>query len=226
MRKISATAEVSTFFSQATAPVGTTVRGLHGIALDAADNVYVSYGATANTFAGRFAADRRGIFKISQTGTASILNTGGSGRPNDLGPAPYIYHIAVDKSGTVYALSDGGLYKLKDDTITAVLDAQGKPIQFTNPAFPNLYSDKNAYFIYSMACDDAGNLFIADRNNATLQMLSTTGVLTTVAGVAGKQGEALGTALPGLLHIPGALSWIGGRQFLLRSGNGLVRVQR
>jgi hypothetical protein len=58
-------------------------------------------------------------------------------------------------------------------------DGAGTAARFNGPA--------------GVAVDSAGNVYVADSGNGTIRKVTPTGVVTTLAGLAGSQGSADGT---------------------------------
>ncbi len=90
------------------------------------------------------------------------------------------------------------------------VDAAGTAARFTAP---------NA-----IAVDASDNLYVADTNNHTIRKIVTaTGAVTTVAGVAGQKGVLLGD-LPGSLSFPYGVKSIDPRTLALTTAHGVVRL--
>src|SRR5206468_281196 len=58
-----------------------------------------------------------------------------------------------------------------------------------------------------LALDGAGNLYVADSGNAVIRKVTPAGVVTTVAGQAGKTGHADGVASSALFDLPRAIAF-------------------
>ena len=74
-----------------------------------------------------------------------------------------------------------------------------------------------------VAVDARGNFYVADTGNATIRKISPEGQVTTVAGIAGQAGGALGP-LPGRLTEPRSVAVTPAGDLLVLCGNGIVQV--
>jgi DNA-binding beta-propeller fold protein YncE len=74
-----------------------------------------------------------------------------------------------------------------------------------------------------VAVDDAGNVFVADTGNGTVRRIGTDGTVTTVAGVPGRAGTALGP-LPGGLSRPRSLAVTPDGDLVVLCGEGVVQI--
>ena len=78
----------------------------------------------------------------------------------------------------------------------------------------------------AVAFDDNGYVYIADAGNHVIRMISPSGEVRTVAGVAGQAGFSEGLAGASLLNYPMgvAVTACGGRIYISDTGNHLIRV--
>jgi hypothetical protein len=150
--------------------------GPSGVAVDSAGNVYV--------------ADQgnNAIRKITPAGMVSTL----AGGPNlvglEDGPVArahfeYPQWLAADAFGNAY-VDDEGVRKIGTNGIVSTLaggsgksgsaDGVGTAAQFNTPG--------------GLAVDGSGNIFVVDTLNSTIRMITTNGVVTTQAGLAGVGG--------------------------------------
>src|SRR5689334_14822002 len=153
----------------------------NGVAVDSAGNVYVAD------------RDNYTIRKVSAAGVVTTLagNAGMSGSADGTGPDARFNSptgVTVDTAGNVY-VADLGNQTIRKITTAGVVttlagtagmmgsaDATGPDARFSNP--------------YGVTVDTAFNVYVADRGNETIRQVTTTGVVTTLAGSAGMSGSA------------------------------------
>ncbi|NVK53355.1 MAG: Ig-like domain-containing protein, partial [Flavobacteriaceae bacterium] len=163
IRKVTSDGTVSTFVD-----VG-SFSSPKDVALDISGNLYV--------------ADIHTIYKVTSSGVVSIL--AGSGTPGDVdgvGTAASfnsLLGIAVDASGNIY-VSDSGNNKIKKITSTGVVstlagsgaigdaDGVGTAASFNSPN--------------GLVVDALGNAYVSDSRNNKIRKITSTGVVSTLAG--------------------------------------------
>ena len=149
-----------------------------GIAVDAAGNLYV---ADVNNFRVR-KIDRQGVI-------TTIAGTGHSGYSGDGGPAIAAQlfgpgSLAFDAEGNLYiadfiSVEDGSrVRKIDQDGIITTVAGGGKP----GAAVEGGLATSAWLAIGGMAFDAEGNLYIADRNSASVRRVDKNGFITTFAG--------------------------------------------
>jgi len=181
IRKITPTGVVSTY-------CGTGVNGYNEISgnnisfssltdltIDSFNNLYVT--AT-------------GVHKIAQDGTISTISR----------IRLYRYGITIDNNQNIYLADGQGIIRKMDmsGNVTIVAGSQGQygpNIGYLNGVGTNaLFNQPNA-----VVCDSAGNIYVADSGNNVIRRISTSGVVTTVAGSpsgqAGYRDDVSGNAL-------------------------------
>lgn len=152
-----------------------TSNGLCGLALDRNGNLFVSdYGNSR-------------IRKISPDGMVTTAYGGPSGFSGDNGPAVSARFsnpagLFFDKFGNLY-FSDLNNHRIRKITADGIITTvAGNGIQgFSGDAGPALNASLNTPTM--AVADDAGNLYISDRNNARVRKVDASGIITTVAGV-------------------------------------------
>lgn len=165
----------------------------NGIGMDGSGSIYV--------------ADYRNhtIRKISPNGMVSTLagSPGVPGSADGLGPVARFnnpFGIAVASNGTVYVADTGNhIIRSVDPTglVTTVAgtaglvgssDGTGSLARFNGPI--------------GLALDLAGNLFIVDNTNFNIRKMTPSGVVTTLAGLAGTPGSSDGTGTSARFYAP------------------------
>ena len=155
-----------------------------GVAVDTAGNVYVAD------------SNNQSIRKITSAGVVTTLAglAGTLGSTDATGTAArfkFPQGVAVDTAGNVY-VADTDNHTIRKITSAGVvttlaglagtsgaLDATGSAARFNRPQ--------------GVAVDATGNVYVGDNANFTLRKITSAGVVTTLAGVAGNFGSADGT---------------------------------
>ena len=108
-----------------------------------------------------------------------------------------IQALAVDDAGNVYAQIPGGLGRIGTNGLLTVLAGQGSGF---NGDGPLPAATARFSYIWGLALNSAGELFIADTGNHRLRKLSN-GIVSTVAGRSHFEGDG-GPGVLALLHQP------------------------
>jgi sugar lactone lactonase YvrE len=196
---------------------------LEGLACDTAGNLYIcdydnnrvryvnKATGIVNTFIGR-----NGLFDEGYTATDAEL-----GRATNL---------ATDASGNVY-IADGPNNRVRKlnaatGTITTVAGngIAGYGYGFSGDGGPATAAQ--LYFPYSVAIDNAGNLYIADCYNSRVRKVSAAGIITTLAGngTAGFSGDG-GAAIGAELNYPAGVAVdAAGNVYIADEGNSAIRM--
>jgi streptogramin lyase len=186
-----------------------------GVAVDGAGTVYVA-DANNNT-----------IREITPAGVVTTLAglAGQGGSADGTGSAASFRRplgVAVDGAGTVYVADTGNntIRKITSaGTVTTLAgtagvygsaDATGAAASFDLPI--------------GLAVDSAGNIYVVDSMNATIRKVTSTGVVTTLAGTAGAQGSADDTGAAASFSDPfGAAVDSTGNVYVADTGNNTIR---
>lgn len=186
-----------------------------GMATDAAGNVYVGdlYNQT--------------IRKITPTGSVSTLaGMAGQGGSTDgtgsgalfQGPAG----LAIDAVGNVY-VADSGNYTIRKITPAGVVSTLAGMAGQIGSA-DGAGSAARFNFPYGISIDSAGNLYVADTSNQTIRMITPTGAVSTLAGLAGKTGSADGTGSAARFGYPqGVATDSAGNVYVADTTNDTIR---
>ena len=154
-----------------------------GVAVDNAGNVYV---ADAVDFT---------IRKVTSAGVVTTF-AGSHGEESSIdgtGSAARFYSpidVAVDNAGNVYVTEFNAIRKITPAGVVTTLaggglyhpggiDGTGSSASFASPK--------------GIAVDSTGNVYVADTENFTIRKITSSGVVTTLAGTAGSTGSSDGT---------------------------------
>jgi hypothetical protein len=186
------------------------------VAIDSVGNLYVSDGSNYT------------IRKISTGGTVSTvagtagvqgtLDGNGSGAQFTMPEG-----LAVDGSGNIYVadVQAGTIRKISAQGVVTTLagsagmpgstDGMGSAAQFNRP--------------WGVAVDPAGNLYVADSGNNVIRKITSGGLVTTVAGLAGFAGDVDGAGTNARLNGPvGVAIDSSGNLFVSETSNTLRMV--
>ena len=168
-----------------------------GIACDSAGNLYVAD------------ASNNDIRKVTPAGVVSTLAgaTGPTGSQDGTGDSARFNQpsgVAVDSTGNVYLADTGNGTIRKVSSAGAVTTLAGTPVNRGSVDGPGVGALFNAPT--GLAVDAAGNLYAADSTNATIRKITPTGVVSTLAGLAGHRGEADGIGNAARFNFPNGVA--------------------
>lgn len=162
-----------------------------GIAVDAADNVFV-----ADTW-------NQTIREISPAGVVkTIAGSPGSFGSTDLGGTNALFYepagIAVDASDDVFVADSGNntIRKIAPDGTVTTLAGWPGGLGYINATGTNALFDSPR----GIALDSSGDLFVADYLNNAIREVTSAGVVTTIAGDPGSMGSADGVGTNALFR--------------------------
>jgi len=179
---------------------GTAARfsGPSGIVVDPAGNIYVS--DTLN----------HTIRKVTSTGAVTtVAGTAGlSGLVDGTGTAA-LFHgpqgLVLDGTGNLFVAdtNNNAIRKLvlASGVVTTVAGQSGIAGSSDGPV-----AQAQFHFPSGLGIDAAGNLYVADTENHTLRKITTTGAVSTLAGLAGVSGGADGTGTAARFNFPTGLT--------------------
>ena len=187
-----------------------------GISISAAGNIYVT---DSNSFTLRM---------VTPTGFVSTLAGAGynSGSVDGQGSAARFYNpagIAVDTAGNVYVADDnfGNTIRMVSPTgLVSTLagapgasgnsDGQGDTAKFYAP--------------FGVAVDAAGTVYVSERFNSMIRMVSPTGLVSTLAGSAQREGSTDGLGFGARFKNPKGIAVdSAGNIFIADTGNHIIR---
>jgi hypothetical protein len=187
-----------------------------GVAVDSAGNVYVA--DTANSM----------IRKITPAGAVTTLAgslrvcggaDGTGGAAQFCGP----YGVSVDSGGNVYVADEQNATIRKMTPAGAVTTLAGSAGQFGNTDGIGSAARFDAPF--DVAVDSSGNVYVAEGAfNRTIRKVTTTGVVTTLAGNAGQTGSNDGPGSAARFYGPLGVAVDGaGNVYVADTGNSAIR---
>ncbi|HTS38123.1 MAG TPA: chitobiase/beta-hexosaminidase C-terminal domain-containing protein [Candidatus Solibacter sp.] len=206
---------------------------VYGVAVDASANIYiadylnsrvraVNTGTTAVTIAG-VTIQPGNIATIAGTGTAGFSGDGGAATSAKLnGPIS----VAVDASGNVY-IADSLNFRIRKVTASTghIATIAGNGVDgYSGDNGPATSAELN--YPDGVGVDSAFNVYIADTYNARIRMVSSYGVIFTLAGN-GHQGYAVngGAASQAELYYPRAVAADpGGNVYIADEYNNRLRA--
>lgn len=180
-----------------------------GVAIDAADNVYVSDYGNDN------------IRKITASGEVSTLagSAGNAGSADGMGRAATFNNpeaLAVDASGNLFVADNHTVRKIAPSgLVSTVAGLAGTPSNVDGVG-----ADARFYHPNGVAVGADGNLYVSDMDNYSIRKITPDGTVSTYIGVAGSRGIKLGP-LPGSLERPFGLA-VGGAGLVITAGYAVL----
>ncbi len=221
IRKVTAAGVVTTLAGAAgtsgsTDGAGTAARFNRpsGVAVDGAGNIYV--------------ADQLNdtIRKITTAGVVTTLvgTAGMSGSADGMGAAARFSRpsgVAVDSTGNLYVTDqfNNTIRKVTADGIVTTLAGTASPFGGSTDGTGPV---ARFNFPTGVAVDSGGNVYIVDTGNSTIRKVTATGTTTTIAGLVGMQGIALG--VPPRFAFPVSLA-ISGDSIVISDANAILLLR-
>jgi sugar lactone lactonase YvrE len=196
-------------------------------------------GSAARFFApADVAAGNGGNLAVADTGNSTIrrLTVGGlvttlagsadqSGSADDTGSAARYfgpYGVAVDGPGNVYVADTG------NSTIRKVTSDGGVATLAGSAGQTGSADGTNSLALFNhpsgVAVDGAGSVYVADTYNSTIRIISTNGVVTTLAGTPGQFGRSDGMNGAAMFNYPSGVAVdFAGNLYVADSGNDTIR---
>ena len=186
----------------------------HGVAVDGSGNSYV-----ADTVNNTIRKITPGGVVTTLAGSAGL--TGGSDGSGSGARFDNPQGVAVDGSGNVY-VADSNNYAIREITpggvVTTLAGGHFGSSDGTGSAAMFLYPE-------GVAVDGSGNVYVADSNNQTIRKITSGGVVTTLAGMAGVSGSSDGTGSAARFYYPGGIAVDGsGNVYVADTYNCTIRL--
>jgi sugar lactone lactonase YvrE len=186
-----------------------------GIAVDGNGNVYVAD------------VENYSIRKITGAGVVSTLTSGYYGTVD--GPVSSAEFetpegLAIDGSGNLYVAESHSDTIRKITSAGVVTTLAGSAYDATRGSADGAASSARFNQPQGVALDGSGNLYVADSWNRTIRKISSAGVVTTVAGAAGRDGSADGRGSAARFNLPyGVAVDASGNLYVADSYNHTIR---
>ena len=165
------------------------------------------------------------IKKVNPAGVVTTMAGSSLGSADGMGTAAQFdnpYGVSADTAGNVF-VADAGNHTIRKMTPAGVVttlaglagssgtsDGTGNTARFNGP--------------FGVAVDSAGNVFVADANNRTIRKVTSAGVVTTLAGLAGTVGSTDGTGTAARFYNPSGIALdSAGNLFVSDSYNHTIR---
>lgn len=170
-----------------------------GVAVDGAGNVYVSDSANATlrkiasdgmvtTLAGTAGVEGPDNGPVDGVGSAALFSVPGA--------------IALDPAGNLLVIDDRTIRKVSPSgMVTTFAGRRGVGGSTNGPGAAARFATPSA-----LAVDAAGRIYVADRDNQIIRVITPGGVVSTFAGTVGVNGEVNGAVATALFDYPTAIA--------------------
>lgn len=149
----------------------------YGIAVDKSENVYIA--DTDNARIRKITASTGIISTVAGNGTTGYAGDGGAATSAELDRP---YGVAVDGAGNIYIADTTNVRIRKVTASTGKIStiAGNGHVGYTGDGGRAIAAEME--YVYGIALDSSGNLFLADTENCVVREVNTSGVIETVAG--------------------------------------------
>lgn len=189
-----------------------------GLAVDSANNLYI---ADSNNYCIRKVNGSGNISTVA--GACTSLGFTGDGGPATSAKMSAPYGIAVDNAGNLYIADSGNnrIRKVSNGIITTI--AGTGTAGFSGDG--GLATAAKLNRPYGISVDNSGNVYVSDYGNYRVRLISTNGIITTLAGFVTGFGGDGGPAINATLNFPtGTVSDSAGNLYIADSGNNVIRM--
>ena len=132
-------------------------------------------------------------------------------------PSPHA-GVAVDEAGNVYFSSHDRIQKISPDGTVITLAGSGSAGSADGAGTSASFRDPNG-----LAVDSSGNIYVADSGNNSIRKITSSGIVTTLAGSAGR-GSADGTGTAASFNYPAGVALdASGNLYVADGGNNKIR---
>ncbi len=180
-----------------------SVSGVAQSATSSSATLLVNAGTSISTFVGQsgFPGTNDG------TGTSARLNTPASITSDVFGN----FYVADQANHVIRKITPAGVVTTVAGLagVSGNTDGVGNAARFSSPS--------------GVVSDSIGNLYVADTYNHTIRLVTTTGTVSTVAGLAGNSGSADGVGNAARFNFPSALAIVGGSIYISDTSNHTIR---
>lgn len=187
-----------------------------GAAVDKNGNIYIA--DTGNNT----------IRKINSNGVvvtfAGFAGSAGSADGNGTGARFQLPQgIAVDDFGNVY-VGDSGNYTIRKITVGGDVSTLAGAVHQSGSADGPGAAARFGYPI-GVAVDGSGNVYVADNGNNTIRKITSTGIVSTIAGLPGTPGSADGNGSGARFNFPTGVAYdrVNGMIYVADAGNNTIR---
>jgi hypothetical protein len=195
--------------------VAALFRQPNGVAQDSAGNVYIA--DTGNSL----------IRKVTAAGVVTTLAGSSSNQAyrDGVGTAAWFNAstaLTIDSLGNVFVADTANSVIRKiatDGTVTTLAGTAGSTGSADGTSAAARFNQPAGIIV-----DSAGNLYVSDTNNHTIRKVTSAGVVTTLAGLAGVSGSSDGTGTAAQFNLPRGLCYDGsGNLYVADTANSSIR---